>query len=79
MADTTTLRIRTHTRDALNRLAQEDQVSATEFLDRLIAREEQSRLLAAMNNDFSNLRQDPAAWEEFKAETAAWDAASAPA
>lgn len=77
MSASTSLRVRLHTRDALNRLAQEDQVSVPELLDRLIAREEQERLLASMNDDFLALRTDAAAWSDFKAETATWDATSA--
>jgi hypothetical protein len=77
MSASTSLRVRHHTRDALNRLAQEDHVSVPELLDRLIAREEQERLLTSMNDDFLALRTDAAAWSSFKAETAAWDATSA--
>jgi hypothetical protein len=77
MAATTTLRVRPHTRDRLNRLAQEDQISAPELLDRLVEREERERLLSAMNGDFERLRADRAASAEFEAETAAWDTTSA--
>lgn len=77
MSASTSLRVRLHTRDALNRLAREDHVSVPELLDRLIAREEQERMLASMNNDFLALRTDAVAWSEFKAETAVWDASSA--
>ncbi len=79
VAATTTLRVRPHTRDRLNRLAQEDQLTAPELLDRLVEREERERLLSAMNADFGRLRGDDAAWAEFEAETAAWDATSADA
>jgi hypothetical protein len=71
------LRVTPDTRDRLNRLAREDQVSAPELIDRLVQREEQARLLAAMNADFARLRGDDSAWVDFKAETAMWDAASA--
>ena len=77
MAATTTLRVRPHTRDRINRLAQEDQISAPDLLERLVAREERERLLKAMNADFQRLRGDESAWAEFKAETAVWDATSA--
>jgi hypothetical protein len=77
MAATTTLRVRPHTRDRLNQLAQEDHLSAADMLDRLVEQEEQERLLKAMNDDFQRLRGNESAWEEFKAETAAWDATSA--
>jgi hypothetical protein len=77
MPPTTTLRVRLDTRDRLNRLAQADRVSAPELLDRLVEKEEQDRLLSAMNSDFEQLRRDETAWAEFKAETAAWDSTSA--
>lgn len=47
------------------------------MLDRLVEREAEARLLEGMNDDFIALRADGAAWEEFRAETAAWDASSA--
>ena len=77
MAATTTLRVRPATRDRLNRLAQEEHLSAADMLDRLVAQEEQERLLKAMNEDFQRLRGSESAWGEFKAETAAWDVTSA--
>lgn len=77
MGATTTLRVRPDTRDRLTRLAREGQLSVADLLDRLVEREEQERLLKAMNDDFRRLRGDASAWEEFKAETAAWDATSA--
>lgn len=77
MMATTTIRVRTHTRDRLNRLAREERISAPDLLDRLVEREERERLLNAMNADFQRLRDDESAWQAFKAETAAWDATSA--
>lgn len=76
MPSSTTLRVRTDTRDRLNALAREVGVSTTELLDRLVAREEAARLLTRMNEDFARLRGDEAAWADFQAETEAWDAAS---
>lgn len=76
MTATTTLRVRPHTRDRLNRLARQDKVSAPELLDRLVEQEEQARVLNAMNDDFARLRDDEAAWAQFKAETTMWDATS---
>jgi hypothetical protein len=72
--DSTTLRVRSSTRDRLNRLAREDDVSVGELLERLVDREERARLLRAMNEDFAALRADGAAWQAFRAETALWDA-----
>lgn len=79
MAATTTLRVRPDTRDRLNRLAKDIEVSAPELLDRLVEREEQERCLLAMNADFVRLREDPGAWADFKRETAEWDTTSADA
>jgi len=76
MAATTTLRVRPATRDRLNRLAKAAGVSAPDFLDRLVQREEEDRMLREMNEDFERLRQDKAAWEEFQRETALWDTTS---
>lgn len=77
MAATTTLRVKSGTRDRINRLAEEDHLPVGDFVDLLVEKEEQERLLRAMNEDFSQLRQDPEAWDAFQAETAAWDSTSA--
>jgi hypothetical protein len=79
MAASTTLRVKSQTRDRINRLAEEDHLPAGDFIDLLVAKEEHERALRAMNEDFSQLRQDPQAWGAFQAETAAWDATSADA
>lgn len=77
MAATTTLRVRPATRDRINRLAQEEHLSAADLLDRLVEQAEQERLLKAMNDDFQRLRGNEPGWAEFKAETAAWDTTTA--
>jgi predicted transcriptional regulator len=76
MAATTTLRVRPDTRDRLNRLAEEDHVAAPELIARLVEKEEQARLLRAMNDDFGALRDDATRGAAFEAETAAWDTTS---
>lgn len=76
MAATTTVRVRTDTRDRIKRLAREDRVSAPDLIERLVDKEEQDRLLQAMNEDFERLRDDPGAWADFQAETARWDTTS---
>jgi len=76
MATNTTLRVKSDTRDRINRLAQEEHLAAGDLLDRLVEKEEQERLLRAMNDDFGRLREDPDAWASFQAETAAWDTTS---
>ena len=77
MTRTTTLRVKSKTRDRINRLAAEESLPAGDFIDRLVEREEQERALRAMNEDFSRLRQNTEAWEAFQTETAAWDTTSA--
>jgi predicted transcriptional regulator len=79
VAATTTLRVRPDTRDRLNRLAREDDVSAPELIDQLVEKEEEDRRLAAMNADFERLRDDEHAWADFKTETAEWDTTSSDA
>jgi hypothetical protein len=54
-------------------------VAAPELIERLVAKEENERLLRAMNDDFITLRDDAARWTAFEAETAAWDTTSADA
>lgn len=76
VAATTTLRVRPDTRDRINRLAREDNVTAPDVIDRLVEKEEQDRLLSAMNSDFERMRGDEVAWADFKAETAEWDSTS---
>lgn len=65
------------TRDRINRLAEEDELPAGEFIDSLVEKEEQARLLRAMDDDFGRLREDPEGWASFQGETAAWDTTSA--
>ncbi len=76
MVTTTTLRVRTDTRDRINRLAAEDRVAAPELIERLVEKEENERLLRGMNDDFHRLRGDPGRWTAFEAETADWDTTS---
>lgn len=75
---TTTIRVWPETRDKLNRLAREDHLSAPAFVDRLIAREEDERLIASTNEAFAALRRDSEGWAAYQAEMAFWDAAAAP-
>jgi hypothetical protein len=42
-------------------------------------RAEDDDLLAALNQDFEELRRDPEAWEAHQAETEAWDKTSSDA
>jgi hypothetical protein len=51
-------------------------VAAAELIERLVAKEEQERLLRAMNDDFDRLREDPTRRAAFAAETAGWETTS---
>lgn len=72
------MRVRPQTRDRLNALARQDSLSMADFLERLVQREEENRLLDAMNASFQDLRRDPAAWAAHRAESEAWDAMPGP-
>jgi hypothetical protein len=58
----------------LQRLARETGQSHQEVLSRALEGYERERLLEGMNEGFTALRADPAAWAEELAERAAWDA-----
>jgi hypothetical protein len=51
-------------------------VAAPEMIERLVEKEENRRLLRAMNADFDSLRDDAARRAAFEAETEAWDGTS---
>jgi len=73
MAATTTVRVHPETRAAIARLSERRGVSAADYLGELVARAEEDELLAAMNDDFRDLKADPAAWAALEAERASWD------
>lgn len=72
------MRVRPETRDRLNALARRDELSMADFLERLVQREEENRLLDEMNASFEKLRSDPVAWAEYQAEAGAWDGMPGP-
>jgi len=76
---TTTVRVRIDTRDRLARLGERRGVSTPDLLDELATRAEEDDLLTGLNEDFAQLRGDPAAWEQHQTETAAWDQTSSDA
>jgi hypothetical protein len=76
---TTTVRVRPATRDRLARIGERRGMTMADLLDELAARAEEADLLAGLNEDFAQLRQDPDAWEEHLAESAAWDQTSSDA
>ncbi len=71
--DTTTVRITCEAHEKLRAMADEDEVSLTEALDRLIEAQRRKRFLEALNRDYAALRADKEAWREFQEEVALWE------
>lgn len=68
------MRIGERTFRVLSELAVERDESPGELLDRLIEAERRRVLLRRTNEAYAALRADPAAWVDYRAEVAAWDA-----
>lgn len=73
MAATTTVRVRPDTRAAIARLSERRGIAAAELLADLVARAEEDELLAAMNDDFRELKADRAGWDRLEEERAGWE------
>jgi predicted transcriptional regulator len=71
---TTTIRVSTKTRDALNELARTAGVPMQQVLEQAIETYRRQRLLAEANAAYAALREDAAAWDDLASERAAWDA-----
>lgn len=82
MSESTTIRIRSETRDRLNRLARVGGISASELIAELVDRAEADELFAQHAAAFRELRDDaPASLAAIEREDAAWhesDLASPP-
>ncbi len=72
--DTTTVRVRVSTRDALARLSGRRGVSTAELLAELVERQEQDEILEQMNASFARQRSNPDAWAAEEAERETWEA-----
>ena len=48
-------------------------VAAAELLGELVARAEEDELLAAMNDDFRDLKAQPASWRRLETERLGWE------
>lgn len=77
MAASTSISVPIATRDLLNELASAEGVSASALVTRMAQDERDNRLLAEMRADFARLQEDPEAWAAHRADTAAWDEATA--
>jgi hypothetical protein len=58
MAQTTTVRVHPHTRQAIAELSAQRGTTAADLLEELVARERDNALLEAMNQHFATLRDD---------------------
>lgn len=76
MAATVTIRVTPETRDVLNRLSIARGMSAGELVEELATNAEDQTLLETAAQHYEDLRSDPEAWAEYRAEISAWDATS---
>jgi hypothetical protein len=75
MATTTTIRVRTETRERLKRLSRHRGVSTPDFLDSLVRQAEDDQLLADHEAAMDRIMADPGQAESYRAELSAWDGA----
>jgi hypothetical protein len=71
MAQTTTVRVHPHTRQAIAELSAQRGTSAADLLEELVARERDNALLEAMNEHFAGLTDDER--EALAREREAWE------
>jgi ATP-dependent exoDNAse (exonuclease V) beta subunit len=71
MARTTTVRVHSHTREALAELSAQRGLTTADLLDELVTRERDNALLQAMNEHFAGL--DAEELRELEQERDAWE------
>jgi predicted transcriptional regulator len=69
----TTIRVSTHTRDLLQRLAQQSGVSMQSVLEEALEQYRRQQLLEATNAAYATLHADAEAWAELERERSDWD------
>ncbi len=74
---TTTVRIRPETHEHLKELAEDEGLSLTEALDRLVEAARRQRIVDRANAAWAALREDPEAWADYRAEVALFEGAVA--
>ena len=74
-AETTTIRVATHTRDQLRALAQRRGESASDLVAKLVDAADEETLLAEMAASFERLADDPEALAAYRTESAEIEAA----
>ena len=73
MASTTTIRVRPDTRATIARLSERRGLSTADLLEEFVTRAEEDELLAAMNDDFRDLRTYGTAWQRLQGERSSWE------
>jgi hypothetical protein len=71
--DTTTVRVRRPDSERLKSLAKTRKTTVIDVLHAAIDALERQEFLRGLNDDYRQLREDPAAWEAFVAEREEWD------
>ena len=69
----TAVRITRSAHQKLSQMAEEDGVSLTEELERIIEAQRRQRMLEEVNRAYARLKQDPQAWAEELAERELWE------
>ena len=69
----TQVRVSEGTHQILRSLAEQAGESMQEVVDKAVEHYRRKRFLEGLNNDFHNLQEDSAVWEDEKEERALWD------
>lgn len=70
---TSMMRVREDLRVLLQQLAEEDGVNMQELLRRALENYRQAKMFERADAAYAALRSNPAAWQEYREESAAWD------
>ena len=70
---TRVMRISEESYDALEQMAEQEQMPASTLLDEAVRRLRQELYARRFNDAYAKLREDPVAWAEEEAERRAWD------
>jgi predicted transcriptional regulator len=73
MTEMTTIKVSSHTRDRLKKLADEDNLTMEAELARTLDQAEEARFWAGVREDYARLQADPQEWDDYTSELAEWD------
>jgi predicted transcriptional regulator len=71
-----TVRVESKVHATLRALAAAEQRSISQVIEEALDRYQEEKFWTAMHDGFARLRANPAAWADYQAEAALWDAAS---